>query len=434
MGKAGKWLKKFLSGKKFHKEHSQIANPISPISSENPTTPISTPKDKKRWSFRRGSPTKEVNPPELNVSTAVTPPATTTFDMEKEQDKHTMALAAATAVAVAAAQAAAAVIRLTAASNGKATAIEEAAAVKIQSVFRSYLARKALYALKGLVKLQAMVRGHLVRKRATDTLRCMQALVTAQDRARTQRIKMAEDSKPTAQQWHSAHRKSFQETRLRQPHQEIDREMEENIKIVEMDLGGSIKNRNSYIHYAYSNQESCRLSPTPSAMADISPRTFGGHYDDYAFGTAQNSPQCFSARAKTDLNRLPFEFPRSEYGESLSYEYQLFPNYMANTESSKAKVRSQSAPKARPESLERQPSRRRVSVEGRNIPRAVKMQRSSSHLGAATHGTSYPPWPIKLDRSTVSLKDSECGSTCSIITNSNYCRSMAAQEGYGNRY
>ena len=204
--------------------------------------------------------------------------------------------------------------------------------------------------------------------------------------------------------------------------------MEENIKIVEMDLGGSIKNRNSYSHYAYSNQESYRLSPTPSAMVDISPRTFSGHYDDYAVGTAQNSPQCFSARAKTDLNRLPFEFPRSEYGESLSYEYQLFPNYMANTESSKAKVRSQSAPKARPESLERQPSRRRVSVEGRNIPRAVKMQRSSSHLGSATHGTGYPPWPIKLDRSTVSLKDSECGSTCSIVTNSNYCRSMAAQE------
>lgn len=136
MGKAGKWLKNFLSGKKLEKEHSQIANQISTISSENSTTPISTPKEKKRWSFRRPSPTKDVNPPESNVAVPANPPATTSFDMEKEQEKHAMAVAAATAAAVAAAQA---VIRLTAATNGKGSAIEEAAAIKIQSVFRSYL-------------------------------------------------------------------------------------------------------------------------------------------------------------------------------------------------------------------------------------------------------------------------------------------------------
>lgn len=204
--------------------------------------------------------------------------------------------------------------------------------------------------------------------------------------------------------------------------------MEENIKIVEMDLGGSLKNRNSYSQYAYSNQENYRLSPAPSAMTDMSPRTYSGHFEDYTYATAQSSPQCFSAMAKSDQNRLPFEFPRSEYAESLSYDYPLFPNYMANTESSKAKARSQSAPKARPESFERQPSRRRASVEGRNIPRAVRMQRSSSHLGSAAQNYGYPPWPMKLDRSTVSLKDSECGSTCSVLTNSNYCRSIASHE------
>lgn len=61
-------------------------------------------------------------------------------------------------------------------------------------------ARKALCALRGLVKLQALVRGHLVRKQAKVTLRCMQALVTAQARARTQRIRMVSEGKPNQKQ------------------------------------------------------------------------------------------------------------------------------------------------------------------------------------------------------------------------------------------
>ena len=48
-------------------------------------------------------------------------------------------------------------------------------------------ARKALRALKGLVKIQALVRGYLVRKQATATLHGMQALIRAQATVKSKR-------------------------------------------------------------------------------------------------------------------------------------------------------------------------------------------------------------------------------------------------------
>lgn len=222
--------------------------------------------------------------------------------------------------------------------------------------------------------------------------------------------------------------------------------MEENIKIVEIDHGeskGSSKSRNSYSnhpqsertehrysthyasHRAYSKQDNYQVSPAPSALTDMSPGACSGHFEDYSFSTAQSSPQNYSAISKPDPSRVPFAFPGTDYAESLSYDYPLFPNYMANTESSRAKVRSQSAPKSRPDSYERQPSRRRASMEGRNVPRSMRMQRSSSHVGMTAQNYQYP-WSIKLDRSSVSLKESECGSTSTVLTN--YCRSLVAYD------
>ncbi|KAL3812573.1 hypothetical protein ACJIZ3_013841 [Penstemon smallii] len=376
MGKTGKWLRNLLTGKKDHKEKEQSKN--HPISIPQPTTP----KEKRRWSFRRSSTT----------APGTTPPE------------------------------AVAVIQLTADAAEKTSADEEAAAIKIQSVFRGYLSRKALKALKGLVKLQALVRGHLVRKQATATLRCMQALVSVQARARAQRLLMAAEETNQINQRQFNHRKSTQDNKFMHSNQDYDRGLEENIKIVEMDLGHYnpvTKSRNSY---------SSRTHVDKTEITD---------FDEHSFNTAQSSPQCYSRTiSKHDSEKLPFSYPRSEYAESLYNDYTFCPNYMSNTESSRAKARSHSAPKQRPveSTYERQLSnKRRPSLEGRNVPRAVRMQRSSSHVGSTVKGYKYP-WSVKLDKSMVSLKDSECGSTSTMLTNSIYCRSLVGFEVHGARY
>ncbi|CAM6064755.1 unnamed protein product [Sphagnum tenellum] len=91
-------------------------------------------------------------------------------------------------------------------ANGKvlggaaAVSREEWAAIKIQQAFRSHLVRVESVAMKGLVRLQALVRGHTVRRQAATTLRAMEALVRVQARVRARQVRMSEDGRAVQQQ------------------------------------------------------------------------------------------------------------------------------------------------------------------------------------------------------------------------------------------
>ncbi|CAL9160235.1 unnamed protein product [Musa hybrid cultivar] len=451
MGRTTRWLRRLFGGKK--------ADPGGYPAEGRPA------KDKRRWGFVMPFREKGSNHQHRrwqHTAAAVTEERKYREADEEEQNKRAIAVAAATAAvaeaAVAAAQAAAAVVRLT--SSGRAAVgftpaaaskREEKAAIKIQAAFRGYLvgslpffissiavqlfcsrylpcclewrtllafrfiyfivdgvkARKALKALKGLVKLQALVRGNIVRKQAAETLRCMQALVRVQARARACRVLRSERSKfeKAPGEGHAVSERYWDDPEsARKTGAGASVDDEKNAKILEVDPGKPQyhhKRRNTYVHSSSSTLTSDQnsysfvtLPGSPSMESTGAQRSFPGQQSmvhlmlPFEAGEYGESPQFCSASSRPGSSRKgPFTPSKSECSQSLCCGYSDHPNYMANTESSKAKVRSHSAPKQRPD---------------RHDPWAPLAQRSSS-LHANFSIKAYPG-SGRLDRSGMPVR------------------------------
>ncbi|GAB2219713.1 hypothetical protein Droror1_Dr00007350 [Drosera rotundifolia] len=332
---------------------------------------------------------------------------------DQEQSKHAIAVAAATAAAadaaVAAAHAAAAVVRLT--SHGRGTMFaggrEKWAAVKIQSTFRAFLARKARRALKGLVKLQALVRGYLVRKQAAATLNGMQALIRAQASVRAKRV----------QGIGIAENHSTNQSNLKRVNQSVElcddnvsevsssvyskrlsasfetralNHIEEITKVVEVDTGrpGKWRSRrpNTTCSECGDEPSSYRSLPYPlpfqfpphhhnPSNCHCCDQQWGWTVDECRYSTAQSTPR-FTTSA---VSSHPLAAAKNASTDNFLRNY---PSYMANTQSFKAKLRSHSAPKQRPDTgvLARQRmSLNEMLMESRNSLSGTRMQRSCSH-------------------------------------------------------
>ncbi|KAM7499624.1 hypothetical protein LguiA_024038 [Lonicera macranthoides] len=376
--------------------------------------------------------------------------STSPYAESVDANKHAIAVAAATAAvaeaALAAAKAAAEVVRMTSGGGGGGRAStanvisgscrqRQLAAVTIQSAFRAYLARRALRALKGLVKLQALVRGHIVRKQSTNMLRRMQAMARIQARACAKRAYMSDSPNSSSNSSHSHHRghaaPQLFDHQLRAYNAQLDRSalkkcstksdikgnvglaktnsisiwfdrwMEENSrnnrgetilkngladdeksdKILEIDTGNPHPHPKrgeqifmpfeSLSRHSTKSQKPNTALPTMPALSLMS-LNFPQEIDQAALWTSVSSPQVpsissrpgssyrrgpenspqvhsVSSRPGSSNRRGPFTPARSECSRSLFGEYLSYPNYMANTESSRAKFRSQSAPRQRME-------------------------------------------------------------------------------------
>ncbi|KAH0924815.1 hypothetical protein HID58_017071 [Brassica napus] len=71
--------------------------------------------------------------------------------------------------------------------------VQHTSATKIQAAFRGYMARRSFRALKGLVRLQGVVRGHSVKRQTVNAMKYMQQLVRVQSQIQSRRIKTLEN-------------------------------------------------------------------------------------------------------------------------------------------------------------------------------------------------------------------------------------------------
>ncbi|KVH93868.1 protein of unknown function DUF4005 [Cynara cardunculus var. scolymus] len=272
-----------------------------------------------------------------------------------EQNKRAIQVATATAAAadaaVAAAQAAVAFVRLTS-QNRLTTAREHAAAIKIQAFFRGFLSRKALKALKSLVKLQAVVRGYLVRKEAAATLQGMEALLRAQSSVCAQRFRRQDDKFHPRRSIVSTHRSiflviimkkndSFMETVVMRK-----RANEARSKRISASLQIPSDGRLSCVEVGPEEPKSRLTRANTWAWTPDS-----GTQTPYHLAIPNHHE--FEPRFSTTQNTPRFAYSCGPYGfyEGVSKDdsFASHPGYMANTKSFRAKVRSHSAPKQRPD-------------------------------------------------------------------------------------
>ncbi|KAF8088594.1 hypothetical protein N665_0536s0043 [Sinapis alba] len=86
---------------------------------------------------------------------------------------------------------------------------EEAAAILIQTIFRGYLARRAIRGMRGLVRLKSLMEGSVVKRQAANTLKCMQTLSRVQSQIRARRIRMSEENQARQKQLLQKHAKEL---------------------------------------------------------------------------------------------------------------------------------------------------------------------------------------------------------------------------------
>ncbi|PWA48363.1 IQ-domain 2 [Artemisia annua] len=269
MGRKGNWIssiKKALSpsskekkGQKYKKNAYAEEKSLEP-----PVAPVVEPVVNYQQNPPQIPPPEEVKPIEVEVEDEV----------EDEQAKHAysvaVAAAAAAEAAAAAAQAAAESVRLAELTRYTGKSKEETAAIKIQTAFRGYLARRALRALRGLVRLKTLVEGPAVKRQTANALKCMQNLSRVQSQINSRRIRMSEENQALQKQLLQKRAKEMESLQMGEEWNDSPQSKEE-IEAKLLSKYEATMRRERAMAYSFSHQQPWRKSSRATNLLFMDP-------------------------------------------------------------------------------------------------------------------------------------------------------------------
>ncbi|XP_051137694.1 protein IQ-DOMAIN 2-like [Andrographis paniculata] len=195
-------------------------------------------------------------------------------EVDDEQTKHAYSVAVASAAAaeaaVAAAQAAAEVVRLTTVNQFAGKSKEEIAAIKLQTAFRGYLARRALRALRGLVRLKSLVDGPTVKRQTANTLKCMQHLSRMQSQVQSRRTRMLEENRALQRQLLQKRAKELESLRMGDEWDD-SLQSKEQIEASLLHKYEAAMRRERALAYSYTHQQTWKKSARPTNLLFMDP-------------------------------------------------------------------------------------------------------------------------------------------------------------------
>lgn len=136
---------------------------------------------------------------------------------------------------------------------------EEMAAIKIQSVFRGYLARSEIRALRGLLRLKSLMESFVVDRQAMNSIRCMQVFVRVHSQIRSRRLKKLEENQALQKRLLQKHTKELEIFQVGKGWNDSTQSKEQ----IEATLKGkheAAMRRERALAYAFSQQKNSRNS------------------------------------------------------------------------------------------------------------------------------------------------------------------------------
>lgn len=184
MGRKGNWF-------------SAVKKALSPDPKEKKDQKAN--KSKKRWLGKQKN--QDSGSYSLEETLSAPPPSAPVEEVDSSEVENGRVKQVNSAVAAeTTAQAAVEVVPLKTVPQYAGKSKEEVSAIKIQTAFRGYLARKALRALRGLVRLKSLVQGNSVKRQITTTLRSMQTLTRVQSQVHSRRLRLSEENQALQRQ------------------------------------------------------------------------------------------------------------------------------------------------------------------------------------------------------------------------------------------